>query len=226
MTRVTTNISFSQIMFILLVFFLSALIFFYLGAKFGSRILNVSGDVVQDSILPDEQMSREITEILKTKNHDFVFEDALQSQKSAPILQPKLQETKKTEKTEVKPEKKVEVEKKTVTPTIVKNEDNMAVKYAEPVVIDMATQEAPVETSEPKYRLQLGSFANKKDATAAQALWQKRGFDASIVSVDVKGKGKWFRLNVGGYADFEAVKQAQMNVMSQYQESAKIVAIP
>lgn len=232
MTKVTTNISFSQIMFILLVFFLSALIFFYLGAKFGSRILNVSGDAVQDSILPDEQMSREITEILKTKNHDFVFEDVLQSQKSAPILQPKLQETKKIEKTEVKPEKKVEtekkveVEKKTVTPTVVKNEDNMAVKYAEPVVIDMSTQEPPVATSEPKYRLQLGSFGNKKDATVAQALWQRRGFDASIVSAEVKGKGKWFRLNVGGYPDLEAVKQAQMNVMSQYQESAKIIAIP
>lgn len=221
MTKVTTNISFSQIMFILLVFFLSALIFFYLGAKFGSRILNVSGDAVQDSILPDEFMSREINEILKTKNHDFVFEDVLQSQKSLPILQPKSEEIKKVEKSGVKPEKKV------VTPPVpvVKNEVNIAVKYAEPVVMDVTTQELPGKNSEPKYRLQLGSFANKKDAVAAQELWQKRGFDASVVSTEIKGKGKWFRLNVGGYPDLGAVKQGQMNVMSEYQESAKIIAI-
>lgn len=206
MTKVTTNISFSQIMFILLVFFISALIFFYLGAKFGKRILNVSGDALQDSILPDEQMSREINEILKTKNHDFVFEDVLQSQKSLPVLPPKLEETKKIEKAV-----KNEVEVK-------KNEDKIAVKYAEPVVIDL-------ENLEPKYRLQLGSFANKKDAVTAQALWQKRGFDVSVVSTEIKGKGKWFRLNVGGYPDLDAVKQAQMNVMSEYQESAKIIAI-
>ena len=200
MTKVTTNISFSQILFILLVFFVAALIFFYLGAKFGSRILNVSGDVVEDSILPDEHLSQEINEILKSKNHDFVFENVLQGQAL------------------VKPEKKV------VTPPVVKKAVEVkkevppiAVKYEEPVVIDLS--------AEPKYRLQLGSFASKKDAQDAQLLWQKRGFDVGVVSTEVAGKGTWFRLNVGGYPDLETVKQAQVTVMSQYQENAKIIAV-
>lgn len=209
MTKVTTNISFSQILFILLVFFVSALIFFYLGAKFGSRILNVSGDVVQDSILPDEHLSREINEILKSQNHDFVFEEVLQSQQAVKI------EAKPEAKPEVKAEKKVLPTQK--NEVVIKQEDKITVKYAEPVVIDLET--------EPKYRLQLGSFASKKDALSAQILWQGRGFDVHVISSKVQGKGTWFRLNVGTYPDLETVKQAQVMVMSKYQENAKIISI-
>ena len=218
MTKVTTNISFSQILFILLVFFVSALIFFYLGAKFGSRILNVSGDAVQDSILPDEHLSQEINEILKSKNHDFVFENVLQGQTSVKT-EVKLEvkpEVKPAVKPEVKSEKRVVAAPKKAS-EIKKEVPPIAVKYEEPVVIDLS--------AEPKYRLQLGSFASKKDAEEAQLLWQKRGFDVGVVSTEVAGKGTWFRLNVGGYPDLETVKQAQVTVMSQYQENAKIIAV-
>lgn len=84
MKKVTTNITFSQILFILFTFCFASLIFFYLGAKFGPQILEISLASTQASepILPDEQLAMEIQELLKSKKHDFVFHDALENKGS------------------------------------------------------------------------------------------------------------------------------------------------
>ncbi|MBF0103818.1 MAG: SPOR domain-containing protein [Deltaproteobacteria bacterium] len=90
MKKVTTNITFGQVLFILFIILFASLIFFYLGAKFGPGIIRL-GQVrtgIDEPILPDEKMALEIKAILNEKKHDFVFYDALQNKRELQSVTP------------------------------------------------------------------------------------------------------------------------------------------
>lgn len=166
MKKVTTNITFGQILFILLTVFFASLMFFYLGAKFGPNVLNM-GDrspSIDDPILPNERLAKEIKQLLKTKKHEFVFHEVLQDQKSLTIPKSKdidvktvkTQDTKNEPKTVSKKDKvkkDSQTQKKQVTTPVVKKDDKtrfdnhviikkvdgMKVKMAEPKVINVSS---------------------------------------------------------------------------------------
>lgn len=82
MKKVTTNMTFGQILFVLSILFASSLMFFYFGAKFGGDILALSGDgdknVADDEpFLPDDRVSREIRDIIASHEQKLDFHAAV-----------------------------------------------------------------------------------------------------------------------------------------------------
>jgi len=228
MKKVTTNITFGQILFILFIFLFASFIFFYLGTRFGSSILNISKSRTNfnEPILPDEKMAKEIKEILKSKKHDFVFYDALQTNTPLKGLTPKkYQEELKAEayipqelvlkiKMEMGQDKNVKKEKK------IKKALQLNVKSAKPTIINSVKHD---DTFKQSFCLQMGSYSKKKKAKRARAIWKKRGYNVNIISFKNKDKGRWYRLRLGGYANLNDAVKAKNVVMKRYRQSARIV---
>lgn len=234
MKKVTTNISFGQIVFILLVFCCSSLMFFYLGAKFGPRILGIEYASTNDAVLPDEKLALEVENILQTKNYDFVFHDVLQNEQQLEKVQPQYQEAKPTqilpaipdptkealsEKKEMIENTKVLEIKKTIKEIPKMDLVKKEIDHEEPVHLD------ELIVPENKYRLQLGSYSKKKQALDSQSIWEKRGYDVAVVKTYISGKGNWYRLQVGFFPDMDSVQKTQLEFMTKYQQSSKIVSV-
>lgn len=237
MKKVTTNITFGQVLFILLTVVFASASFFYLGAKFGRQVLNIADSVTDDSqpLLPDEKVSEEIKKILAEEPPQFTFHDVLDEHTNyVPIPKTKTVETvvKTTPpvslKVNTEPVKLV-TEKKKQT-----EEDLLKIKTA-PIETAQKTNDVvaqtthllddPVAMSVPQkqYRLQVGSFSDKKKAQTSQAIWQARGYSVSMVSSEIPGKGTWFKLYVGGFTSMDDVTAAQKKILNQYKQSAMIL---
>ncbi len=207
MKKVTTNITFGQIFFILLTFAFSSLMFFYLGAKFGPAMLSIGDqyDALDVSFLPDEKQAAEIKKLLKIKKPKFSFYDSLQDSKPSPQINEKNNTDQATETTPKK-------EKPSSVATKETSKDNSEVLKKE--------KEVTV-----KYSLQLGSYSSQKRAERAKAKWKKRGFSSKIVVTSVAGKGKWYRLRLGNYASLDNVLTSQKKIMSKYRQGSQIIKL-
>ncbi|MGD9124616.1 MAG: SPOR domain-containing protein [Desulfarculaceae bacterium] len=62
------------------------------------------------------------------------------------------------------------------------------------------------------YSICAASFADQKAARAHAAKLGKKGIKAWVAAVDLKKKGRWYRVYVGRYASFDQARQqlAQM----------------
>lgn len=220
MKKVTTNITFGQVLFILLTVVFASAMFFYLGAKFGRQVLNIADATVDDSqpLLPDEKVSEEIKKILAEEPPHFTFHDVLNENTSAT----KIKSPEPTPVTKII-SPKMGVEKKKQN-----EEDFLHIKI---VPTEIAKKEGavllddPAATSVPQkqYRLQVGSFSDKKKAQTSQAIWQARGYSVSLVSSEIPGKGTWFKLYLGGFNSLNDVTAVQKKIMNQYKQSAMIL---
>lgn len=238
MKKVTTNITLGQILFILFTVFLASLMFFYLGARFGPEILHMKDPETQsaDALLPDEKLAQEIKELLKTKKHEFTFYEVLQDKKGAAQVQPELKNEDSEQAISVETAKASAQNSQTADQSnkeaVVKGVGHMQVKIAEPTVIDLVAPETASDAAQPEqtksvlYHLSLGSFSDEKMAQKAVMKWQKRGYEARVVSTSVAGKGKWYRLEMGSFSDLDAAQNMQRTIMERYRESARIVSRP
>lgn len=88
MKKVTTNITFGQILFILLTVLFASLMFFYLGAKFGPELFRLDrrSSSLNEPLLPDEQMALELQQLLESRTHDFQFQDILEKTKPVSLV--------------------------------------------------------------------------------------------------------------------------------------------
>lgn len=91
MKKVTTNITFGQILFILLTGIFSSLMAFYLGAKFGRNVFNINSqaEIQSGSMLPDEKLAQEIKDLISQKKQGFLFHDVLQNKELTQNLKAK-----------------------------------------------------------------------------------------------------------------------------------------
>lgn len=90
MKKVTTNMTFGQILFIFFILLASSLMFFYFGAKFGGDILTLadrSVEEVSEPFLPDDKLSAEIQDIIANHDQKLVFHEAV-AEKAPPALTP------------------------------------------------------------------------------------------------------------------------------------------
>lgn len=65
------------------------------------------------------------------------------------------------------------------------------------------------------YSLQVGSFSQKDGAGELADRLKGKGFDAYLVSVDLGGKGTWWRVRVGRYATEYAAKWARLDLVKE-----------
>jgi cell division protein FtsN len=91
MKKVQPNLTLGHITFLLLAFFISSGLFFYLGAKLGPGII-VSDRATEgdQALLPNEAVADEARKILAQTGHTYVFHDVLQRKTSSEANLPKV----------------------------------------------------------------------------------------------------------------------------------------
>lgn len=221
MKKVTTNITFGQVLFILLTVVFASAMFFYLGAKFGRQVLNIADSTADNSqpLLPDEKVSEEIKKILAEEPPQFTFHHVLdENTGDAKSVKSKTAATPAVVTTIPVPLKVVLAPVKTAPVETAKQPDDS---------LDQTTGllDDPMASSAPQkqYRLQVGSFSDKKKAQTSKAIWQARGYLVSMASSEIPGKGTWFKLYVGGFTSLDDVQAAQKKILNQYKQSAMIL---
>jgi len=130
---------------------------------------------------------------------------------------------------EVKQEPKKEVK------TLVKPEDSKQDKKedktqktasAQPAKEKKETQEKSKEEVLKKYfAIQVSSFNKKESASDEIKDWQAKGFKAHFREVDLKEKGKWFRVYVGRYKTLEEAKSAVKKIGEKKGQTTYIVSL-
>lgn len=86
-------------------------------------------------------------------------------------------------------------------------------------------EEIKEEANKTRYLLQVGSFSSLKKAQKQQEVWQSRGYKPTVVVANIPGKGKWYRLRLGLYNDYESIQMQQKKIMQRYKQTAMILPI-
>jgi cell division septation protein DedD len=89
-----------------------------------------------------------------------------------------------------------EVEK--ATAAAARDEDAPAPKAAE-----------PPKPARPQYTLQVKAVQDKAEADAFIAELRKAGFEPQMILADLPGKGRWYRIRVGRFADMDEAREFQ-----------------
>ena len=82
----------------------------------------------------------------------------------------------------------------------------------------LSTGAADKEASAVSHRVQIGSFKTRADAVVLQSKLMKAGFSGFIHTVDLPGRGQWFRVYAGPYLNKELARDAVRDI----QEKMKI----
>jgi len=87
---------------------------------------------------------------------------------------------------------------------------------AAPVVAPTSIAPAEKSTADAAYKVQLASFKTRAEAVVMQQKLKKSGLSSFVRGVDLEGRGQWFRVYAGPYANKEsgrdAVKEIQKKV--------------
>jgi len=75
-----------------------------------------------------------------------------------------------------------------------------------------------------KYTLQIGSFRTAREATDRAQVLDAAGLKPFLRGAEVKGKGKWYRLYVGGYLSRDEAEKAGADYRTQGLISSFIIA--
>lgn len=80
---------------------------------------------------------------------------------------------------------------------------------------DKPAKKAVADTAAVVYQIQVASFRGKAEASRFQKKLFNAGFSAFIRSVDLTGKGKWYRVYAGPYSSKDIAKKAQADILKQ-----------
>ncbi|MBI4223991.1 MAG: SPOR domain-containing protein, partial [Deltaproteobacteria bacterium] len=66
----------------------------------------------------------------------------------------------------------------------------------------------PVIRTGPKapFAIQVGAYTNPDEAHHMVSHWKQKGYPAYLASADIPGKGRWYRVRLGG---FDSKKEAK-----------------
>lgn len=152
--------------------------------------------------------------------------------KPEPKVAPKV-EAKPAPKTEVKAVAKIEPKKETVKPAepkkvaVVVPPPKPAPKIEPkiepaptpppPALPPEAVVEEPATPPPPaRYTLQVGSFSSMKEATALQEKLASGGYSANVQTLELPGKGKWYRVKAGRFPDQSTAQSEKGKIERQY----------
>lgn len=181
--------------FTLLVLEIFTLFFiFYLGARYGRSLLGIETPTaaVEPSGLPEVKTTD--PNVVATTNDPEIKELAQDILKSAPT--PDLKE--RVAEMLREGERGTTDHGPRTTDRKTKTEEPHKIITPPPVV-----QTAPKDA---KFALQVGSYANPDEAHLWVSRWKQKGYPAYLVSADIPGKGRWYRVRLGGFDSKSAAK--------------------
>lgn len=197
--------------FTLLVLEIFTLFFiFYLGARFGRTLLGIErpAPVAERNGLPEvktadpnvvattqdpeiQEMAKDILEQaptpdLKQRVAEMLRESKIQNSKSEMVRQTH------------HPEQSRRTNKSKIGNKTTKPRDPDAHKVLTEPVIQMAPKSP--------FAIQVGSYPNPDEAHHWVSHWKQKGYQAFLVSADIPGKGRWYRVRLGR---FDSKEEAQ-----------------
>lgn len=200
---------------------------FYLGARYGRSFLGLPDFPPALAQAPDRGLRVETTDpnVVAAVQDPEIKAMAADLVKSAPTPDLKQRVTELLQKSYDEKLKKEEssgqkesLSPKTPPPVIpTPAPKQVAIPERKPVVSTAVIQTNPFKA---KYSIQVGSYANLDEAHEMVGHWKEKGYPAFLVSADLPGKGKWYRVRMGGFDD----KNAAANYMSQFKSREKVEA--
>ncbi|MCX7816997.1 MAG: SPOR domain-containing protein [Syntrophales bacterium] len=110
-------------------------------------------------------------------------------------------------------------------PVIKESETNKVVETREDKVVRPLTEEGRTTgedkegvrslTARALYKVQVVSLQDKKRAEEVASLVREQGYRASVVSVDITGKGRWYRVFADGFMSEDKAKEAAAVLMKK-----------
>ncbi|HEX8149653.1 MAG TPA: SPOR domain-containing protein [Pyrinomonadaceae bacterium] len=98
-----------------------------------------------------------------------------------------------------------------------------------PAAAPKADEKARVETPAPvasgggKFTAQVGSFNSQSEANARVSSLRAAGFEANVAAAELPGRGTWYRVQVGRFADREGAAQAVAALRAKGAAAAALV---
>jgi cell division septation protein DedD len=87
-----------------------------------------------------------------------------------------------------------------------------------------AEQPAPVGDANAKFTVQVGSYNNQSEANAHISRLRAAGFESRSASVELPGRGTWYRVQVGRFAERADASKAVTQLRAKGAASGAIVA--
>jgi len=105
-------------------------------------------------------------------------------------------------------------------------EKSASVKTVDVRQADKPVKKASTDASAVVYQIQVASFRVKAEASRFQKKLFIAGFSAFIRSVDLVGKGKWYRVYAGPYSSMDIAEKAQAEIHQQTKIKGLLVRGP
>lgn len=239
----------NQVLFLCLFFILTSAMTFYLGAKYGRRVLvflNHEEARPADTFLPDETAYNEIRQILSESDKNFNFHNIVAENNANIPLTPvaKSASSLNEKPTATAPDKAVaKADPKPITPKVLPDPVALTPTKSKPDVGSLIASELegdkdahsvqePVTTIPSpvavrpvaRYKLQIGSYADRDRALKARQEWQSRGYNVELFETRIPGKGLWYRLHLGGFESRESAMETQRALLTRFHQTAMVLA--
>ncbi len=202
MKRVTTNMSFGQLLFVLLTIITTGMVGFYLGIKFGpqvSQLKNVEESKI--TFLPEDALAQEIKDWLKTAPIEYSFFEVVQNKKDYPEALAQAQTEIPIVKMEKTPEAPVEVIQE---PEIKKEPEVAVIKEATPLPVPVnPVPVASLEKSD-EQKIALAKIEAEKKMDMPELI--KINEEDNTLKVEEEFSQTKYLLQIGSY---DSVKKAE-----------------
>lgn len=209
-----------MVVLVLLVFMVGLFTFtlgVHLGKRVGGKVLNLNSK--------ETHLAREVPD--QIPNRQEISEQSKMSQEALEeTLGQSLQD--EIKKTGIKLDESRQVnlpeEAKTVTKGATTLESPKKKLIPPPKTPQTSVASKKSEKVEGKFTLQIGSFPSLDEAKREIATLQKANLQTFLREAEVKGKGKWYRLYLGGFPSKGAAEQAGSKYRAEHKISSFIVA--
>jgi len=104
-----------------------------------------------------------------------------------------------------------------------KEQVKVAEKKGEPVPKAVKGEEAKKTAGKKElYFVQIASFREKEQAEGLKGRLEKKGYTAQVLSVQLEGKGLWYRVWLGGYPGLKEAQAVQSRISGYLRDEERI----
>ncbi|MDO8526255.1 MAG: SPOR domain-containing protein [Deltaproteobacteria bacterium] len=224
--------TFGQFFTILVLEIFTLFFIFYLGARYGDELLGVKKPlpvaVAEPEGLPRvTSTDANVVSTMQDPEIKAMAKDLLQKS-SSPDLKQRVAEMLEDSAGRTRPLPPREKSDWKTAPTPVTAAPRPTVEASppkeEPVITAAPKQEPVVQTAPTApFSVQVGSYPNADEAHTMVDYWKKKGEKAWLVSADIPGRGRWYRVRLGGFQNKEEASSYLKNLQSDQEVDGFVV---
>lgn len=200
--------TFSQFFTLLVIEVFTLFFIFYLGARYGRELLGFQApttEVVKSGFPKIESTDPNVVAAVNDPEIKALAREMIESAPS-PDLKKRvanlLQESAEREEGKT-PQERVASVKSIPSPVPAAKAEKFEPESQKPKgPLYKSPKSKPVIQTNPfraRYSVQVGSYTNVDEAHSMVNYWKQKGYNAFMISADIPGKGRWYRVRMGGF---------------------------